>query len=694
MVGTGVALSLVWAISTVVDGLIVRWAHRVEEYQAGREPSGADDIDDAPAPDLPQVSGYWIAAGVFAGGAAGAVLYLLARSFRGREDAAIFEILTVGPPVILLLFTIVGVLQLGLMGIAFRDRRREWMARVGAWLIIYGLGWLALVGVAVYGPVALATGADWLRATVTFGWLATTVGGIMAARRTTSGRGGRGSRIAAGVAPYVFIFGLIAALALTLDWGLARATGDTRPGGYWPTFWATAQPEEDTVLEGQVADREGSVWSIALTQSSEQTMSRQFRDRNKAHLQLLLHQSEHIVTLLGLSLFAALALLLAWRVNINEFSMHRYYRNRLTRCYLGACNPGRRPHPFTGFDDGDDVPLAVITEDSKKAGSSYPFPIINTALNLVRGEELAWQERKAASFALTPLYCGFWLPADWGDRESDSAISRSTSAGPDTSGRGGFRPSDQYGGGVSLGTAMAISGAAASPNMGYHSTPALTFLMTTFNVRLGWWLGNPMSGAWKKPGPTFALEALLAELFGYTSASAKYVYLSDGGHFENLGIYELVRRRCRLIIASDAGADGDLSLDDLGNAIRKCRIDLATSIEFPVGALRKIQKRDKRKHSNVHVAVGTIAYPNAEAGTLLYIKSSLTGDEPADVLQYQADHPDFPHQSTADQWFDESQFESYRALGYHIGAEILAPASQDGLGRYEAFEKVVEGVTL
>ncbi len=105
--------------------------------------------------------------------------------------------------------------------------------------------------------------------------------------------------------------------------------------------------------------------------------------------------------------------------------------------------------------------------------------------------------------------------------------------------------------GASLGVALAISGAAASPNMGYHSSPALAFLMTVFNVRLGRWCGNPVDeSAWTRPGPHVAAWRLLRELLGLTTSTSGYVYLSDGGHFENLGLYELVRRRCRFVVAS------------------------------------------------------------------------------------------------------------------------------------------------
>ncbi len=160
-----------------------------------------------------------------------------------------------------------------------------------------------------------------------------------------------------------------------------------------------------------------------------------------------------------------------------------------------------------------------------------PLHVVSAALNLVAGNNLAWQERKAETFTFSPLHSGSY--------------------------RLGYRPTVEYGGdtGVTLGTAMTISGAAASPNMGYHTSAPLAFLMTLFNVRLGWWLGNPgVSGKWtfRRNSPRNALMPLIAESLGKTNDTYSYVYLSDGGHFENLGLYEMVLRRVHYIVVSDA----------------------------------------------------------------------------------------------------------------------------------------------
>jgi hypothetical protein len=300
-------------------------------------------------------------------------------------------------------------------------------------------------------------------------------------------------------------------------------------------------------------------------------------------------------------------------------------------------------------------------------------------LNIASTKRLAWQERKAEPFTVTPIHSG--------------------------SSCKGFRSSETYGDkqGISLGTAVAISGAAASPSMGYHSSAPLSLLLAFFNVRLGWWLGNPgKEGAktFDHEGPGFAVAPFLRELFGKTTDDYEYVYLSDGGHFENLGLYEMVRRRCRVIVVSDAGADRDYAFADLGNAVRKIAIDLGVRIDFEqwLEKLRRrpVKGRDLASRDPVppRYAVGIIRYseadrpsrtntpseairpPDSKDGILLYIKPSYFGTESAGVRNYAIAHPEFPHESTADQWFSESQLESYRALGFEIMDEVLKDAEK------------------
>jgi len=333
--------------------------------------------------------------------------------------------------------------------------------------------------------------------------------------------------------------------------------------------------------------------------------------------------------------------------------------------------------------------LIEETYSEEIVNREFPLPpfklmhVVNTALNLVKGDKLAWQQRKAEAFSMSPLHCGSLNP------------------------RLGYRRSRDYGGarGVSLGTAVTISGAAASSNMGYLSTSsAITFVMTLFNARLGWWLGNPGEAGndyYYRSCPNFSIYPIVAEAFGLTDDHNAYVLLSDGGHFENLALYEMVLRRCKLIVAVDGGQDAEAKFDDLGNAVRKIRIDFGIPIDFSEVS---IFPRSEKKVGQ-YCAVGRIRYGTidevrtledgkeiikpAEDGYLIYIKPAFYGkDEPRDVYNYAVAHDAFPHDSTADQWFDEPQFESYRMLGIHIMNKICGEPTVD-LTLAELLEKAL-----
>jgi len=402
-------------------------------------------------------------------------------------------------------------------------------------------------------------------------------------------------------------------------------------------------------------------------------------------------------------------------IDVNRFSLHGLYRNRLAKAFLGA---GRTPRnraadPFTGFDPRDNVRMCQL------AGFRVLFPVVNVALNLVGGDRLAWQERKAEAFVITPIACGSaMLHISKRSRSSGylrdmlrrvketigrmmgrpGTESRPVTRTPETTRDGAYCRSNSYGDderdkelggkGISLATAMTISGAAASPSMGYHSSPTTSFLMTLFNVRLGAWLANPSCATksdLQRAGPSFALRPLLREMLGLTNDRGTDIYLSDGGHFENLGLYEMVRRRCRFIVVIDAGCDPECHFEDLGNAVRKIFIDQNVRITIEP---KNIFARTKLGENPAAFALGKIKYPeqpNAKGdwdlGDLLYIKPSYFPPVPADLRAYAQANGLFPHESTADQWFSESQFESYRRLG-----EFLV----ENIGKDKPYESIKE----
>ena len=185
----------------------------------------------------------------------------------------------------------------------------------------------------------------------------------------------------------------------------------------------------------------------------------------------------------------------------------------------------------------------------------------------------------------------------------------------------------------------------------------------------------------------------------------RYWYLSDGGYFDNLGLYELIRRHTPFIVCCDVGADPNYHLEDLGNAVCKARADFEVEIEFytadeiaglagvpngvrtHLGGLADLVPGRKSKTSRKHAALAKISYPGVGTlpGTLLYVKSSVTGDESADVCEYKSRNPDFPHEPTSDQIFRERQWESYRKLGEHVMKAFAVPGNA---GPFWLFEVV------
>jgi hypothetical protein len=645
-------------------------------------------------------------AGIAAGGISGAAVGLgiqVLLSLKLCDSQIVYILFIAGVPWIIASH-LTGVLIF--VGLTSReqgsDQDREWFGRSTGWYTAVNFGWLVLTSLVVVGPM-LALGASNIDGETWKGWYATATGvigaisGIVSAvlghSKATSARGENAKATG---------FSLDSVLKITVPLFLALLIVGLSAAIDWAWFWRwlfdwRAGPDFATVEGG-----------VRLSS--------------------------------GLALSLLIAGLASFFVNVNWFSLHSLYRNRLIRAFLGASAVIRRPNPFTGFDQEDNPQMAELwpairhrlpgglkarrfsSDDSRQCDSSAtdgrerwpkdtdwgPFHIVNVALNLVSSKRLAWQERKAASFTISPLHSGTaldgrkpmfrrtfeygWPPSR--DSTDEVVLSRS---------------------GVSLGTAMAISGAAASPNMGYHSSPLVTLVLALFNVRLGWWLGNPgeAGGTWllnaeflgrdrrplpfERPSPQWALGPLCCEVFGKTSEERRFVYLSDGGHFDNLGLYEMVRRRCRYIIVSDATADSEFSFDDLGMTVRKISIDLGVTIRFEgIHALKRIAQSDKEArqtgvdtpaaavdpdallYASALIEYGSDKNGNPQHGYLLYVKpiyhTTLVGD--IGIRSYAIAHSAFPHESTGDQFFSESQFESYRALAFELMDRILTRGAQ------------------
>jgi len=322
--------------------------------------------------------------------------------------------------------------------------------------------------------------------------------------------------------------------------------------------------------------------------------------------------------------------------NPNEIGLHPLYRSRLSRAYLGASNERAKSAARNRQSierPGDDLLLDDLLLKDLAPTRPRPVHLLCCAANDLAGDHLANLSRGARSSTLSTF--GFALANHF--QRWDKAQSKLT-----------------------LATAMTASAAAFNSNMGSLSMDlgaAATFLMASLNLRLGYWYHLT------RIRHLFPGLDLFSEMFSRTNSGLQSdsIHLSDGGHFENLALYELLRRRCRYILASDCGADSEAAFDDVGNALRRAREDFGVEVVIDLSSL----KPNEKGFSSQHVAVGDIAYPSGDYGILLLFKPTIVGDEPGDVLQYKTRNQSFPHESTGDQFYDEKQWESYRRLGLH-----------------------------
>lgn len=660
------------------------------------------------------------------------------------------------------------------------DDDREWWARSAAIALVTALLTAIVSSIAIFGPLLILAFAAWVSS---IGGTAGFVTWFLKKRQnqkpksTEKTKSAKASMMTLNIAASITVVVILAAIALGTS-GLLKLADDHLAES--PVTFSRSVPWPDLNLEYN---------NTAIDFSDE-------------HVYFLRAASPFFL-IVCVSVLFLFSNLMSWLLNVNIYSMHGMYRNRLVRAYLGASRWSRHPDAFTGFDPQDNIemwklrpealwPASIVDFDSlatrltaAPGSPSYkawmsrldgiaphlrtyladrgsinreelmtkvvqtlnllmrdfdlkcnvaatpspallrenrnyldrlfegeikpwhtavppadidtiapqkalekadekekelarsdaehlkllrpkddkddlkdepivnrpPLHVLNIALNLVGGDNLAWQERKADSFTVSSLHSG--------------------------NHRLGYRDSAEYGDEITLGTAMAISGAAVSPNMGYNSSPAVTFLMTLFNARLGWWLGNPGAAGgdtYTDDSPNSALEFILDEAAGATDDSHDWVFLSDGGFFDNLGLYEMVLRRCKYIVVCDASSDGDYGFSDLGMAVRKIRIDFGIPIELTT----KYIGPQENERFGKYCAVGKILYPDVDGyngtkqdyeercGRLLYVKPAVYTDCPPDVRNYRKENTTFPHETTADQFFSESQFESYRALGRHM----------------------------
>ncbi len=400
----------------------------------------------------------------------------------------------------------------------------------------------------------------------------------------------------------------------------------------------------------------------------------------------------------------AVMVLWAWRLlDVNTYSPHGYYRDRLSDCYLRARDKRATNSRDPDENDPEHVDRLRLTE--LNVWPAAPYHLLNATVNLPSSKLREIRGRNGDFFLFSKHFCGSPMCGYYPTAALEGA--------------------DPH---FDLGTAMAISGAAASSNMGWQTNNAIRLIMTLANVRLGYWLRNPRLGPdktkkMKGPGPLMLFREMFASQM---DENHHYLNLSDGGHIENLAAYELLRRRCKFIVCVDGGMEPRMECADLIRLERYAAIDLGIKLHYDLTDLML----QPNGYSNTYGLLVKIDYnppkteserrsrplKNAEWGWMLYLKLSMIGYGPGYVMDYKRQHKEFPHQSTSNQIYDEAQFEAYRALGEAAGesffsqelieghdvttvngwftalATSLLPDNDEAFGRSEAKEQISEHV--
>ncbi len=408
---------------------------------------------------------------------------------------------------------------------------------------------------------------------------------------------------------------------------------------------------------------------------------------------------------LGVAVVVFIALLgYAWFTRhdfgfLNLSSLHNFYRARITRGFLGAANGWR----FTGGGQGttvpplraldavvreaddevkplhvisvhgrDDVPMAQY-EPQRHGG---PVHLVNVCVNQTSDPRggLFNQDRRGLPMELGPQAHV---------RVNGSAWRRAQDAGA-----------------LTLGRWTAISGAAFAPGLGALTRGGVAALCTLAGLRLGyWWPSHHLAGPGAVPARKEGKSSgLLRELVGNFCAERNGAwYLSDGGHYENTAALALLAERASLIVLADCGADPRYHFEDVENLVRKARIDYEAEIDFLrpkagqadaafacFGSLDDLAS----PASQACLALARVRYSGVEQhGYLVLVKPNLSSGMTADLVNFKRDHPDFPQETTTDQFFGEAQWESYfklgRIIGGHLDAALLHQLPASAIERFE-----------
>lgn len=362
---------------------------------------------------------------------------------------------------------------------------------------------------------------------------------------------------------------------------------------------------------------------------------------------------------------AVLSAFVGYFVDLNETTLHRFYRDRLMEAFMPDVDAAGAPIGKRA----NQADAGRLHEMCDPAKAKAPYHLVCAHLVLTRIDTHnvdpkwldRWRIRGGDSFLFSPRYCG-GNAVGWHPTATNKVFCE-----------------------LSLPTVMAASGAAVNPDaasagVGPQRNMLFATLMALLNVRLGIWLPHPRRYGTRThaPAPNH-FDAGLAGVLDWTSQNARFLEITDGGNFENLGVYELLRRGVRTIVVCDATADPGSTFDDLQTLLSRAESDFGVTLTFPSPPLGPLMPTTSQPHFPLGVAfatqpfvVGKIVYPNGAPGKIYYIKPAIFADLRLHVLGFKGAFPDFPDDSTVDQFFTEARFEAYRELGFACADRMLA----------------------
>jgi hypothetical protein len=338
---------------------------------------------------------------------------------------------------------------------------------------------------------------------------------------------------------------------------------------------------------------------------------------------------------------------------VDRISPHYVYRDLLNRCFsvIRVGRKAERPHDPRGVKLSDLAPPG--------GPGSFPELMICAAVNVSDiGATPAGSNVLSLIFTphrmSIPAIEGADLPVDLLER-LERPLGLPNGWGP----------------ALNLSSAVAMTGAAVSPAMGRKTRSDLRALFAALNIRLGVWLPNLLKEEVRRkigvrdPKIRVGTTELVKELFGFHSERWDEIYVTDGGHYDNLGLVELLRKRCEEIWCIDASGDRPGRATALAEAILTASGELGAQVDIDLDAFAPTPDSPAAAPTvhSTHVS-GRVTYADGSTARLTVVKLGICATTPSALKEYRRTDRRFPYHSTLKQVYRANRFDAYRQLGW------------------------------